>query len=273
MKLYLKLFLCIGALLTITGASAQGRIDIQINGEYIKTDVDPYVKNNRTLVPVRFVAEALAAESVSWDGSSQKVYISGENDITLTIGSNKAYVNGSQHILDTAPEITADRTFLPARFIAENLGASVDWSDEQQTVLISKNGLSVDKNLIDYSYTPDELYWMSRIIHAEAQGESFEGKVAVGNVILNRVKSDIYPDSIYGVIFDRKHGVQYEPVLNGTIYNTPSAESVKAAKTALLGTNYIGECLFFFNPRIAQSNWISKNRVYYSTIGNHDFYL
>ena len=182
-------------------------------------------------------------------------------------------VNGKNYTLDVAAEITNDRTFLPVRFVSEHMDANVEWAEDLRSVIITKDGISVDKNLIDHTFTEDELYWMARIIHAEAQGESFEGKVAVGNVILNRVASELYPDTIYGVIFDRKHGVQYEPVLNGTIYNTPSAESVRAAKTALRGTNVIGECLFFFNPRIAQSNWISQNRVFYKTIGNHDFYL
>ena len=75
------------------------------------------------------------------------------------------------------------------------------------------------------------------------------------------------------MVFDTRHGVQFEPILNGTIYNNPSYDSMVAAKYALMGENNIGDCLYFFNPRIAQSTWISKNRTYYTTIGLHDFYL
>ena len=123
------------------------------------------------------------------------------------------------------------------------------------------------------SYNQDEVYWLSRIVHAEAEGESYQGKVAVANTILNRVESSEYPNTIYGVIFDTKYGVQYTPVANGKIYNTPGAESIKAAKAALEGYNNVGNSLFFYNPKKSQSSWIKNNRTYYTTIGNHNFHL
>ncbi len=99
-----------------------------------------------------------------------------------------------------------------------------------------------------------------------------EGKIAVGNTVLNRVKSDDYPDTIWGVIFDRKWGTQYTPVSNGTIWNDPSADSREAARRCLEGENPVADCLFFLNPDIAVSFWIVENREFYCTIGEHDFY-
>ena len=122
------------------------------------------------------------------------------------------------------------------------------------------------------SYNENDLYWLSRIISAEARGESLEGQIAVGNVVLNRVRHASYPSTIYGVIFDRKHGTQFSPVSMGTIYRTPSESSVIAAKICLEGYSISDEILFFMNPRIATSNWISKNRPFAFRIGNHDFY-
>ena len=88
------------------------------------------------------------------------------------------------------------------------------------------------------------------------------------------MKSPDFPSSIYGVIFDRKNGVQFTPVANGTIYNTPSAESIRAAKECLSGTSVVGSCLYFFNPKTAtKADWIIRNCSYYASIGNHDFYL
>ena len=127
--------------------------------------------------------------------------------------------------------------------------------------------------LYDISYTQGDLYWLSRIVHAEAEGESYQGKVAVANTILNRVESKEYPNTIYGVIFDKKFGVQYQPVVNGRIYNTPGSESVKAAKAALEGYNNVGKSMFFYNPKKSSSSWIKNNRKYYTTIGNHNFHL
>ena len=123
------------------------------------------------------------------------------------------------------------------------------------------------------TYDNDAIYWLSRIIEAEASGEPYKGKVAVGEVILNRVESKDFPNTIWTVIFDDNFGIQFEPVANGTIYNTPSAESIKAAKEALNGSNFSKNSLYFLNPTIASSNWITKNREFCMTIANHDFYL
>lgn len=119
----------------------------------------------------------------------------------------------------------------------------------------------------------DAVYWLSRIISAESKGESLEGQIAVGNVVLNRVKSPEFPNTIYGVIFDDRWGGQFEPVRNGTIYLEPTAQSVQAAKQCLSGVNNIGNCLYFLAPDLAQNFWIPQNREYVTTIGCHDFYL
>lgn len=119
----------------------------------------------------------------------------------------------------------------------------------------------------------DDLYWLSRIVHAEAQGEPYTGKLAVANTILNRVKSSQFPNTIWGVIFDTKYGVQYTPTVNGAIYNTPNADSVRAAREALEGKSVVGNAMYFCNPKKAPGNWIMQNRPYYTTIGNHAFYL
>ena len=91
--------------------------------------------------------------------------------------------------------------------------------------------------------------------------------------MLNRVKSSEFPNTIYGVIFDDRWGGQFEPVRNGTIYQTPTEESVKAARMCLEGTNVVGNCLYFLAPDLAQNFWIPQNREYVTTIGCHDFYL
>ncbi|SET62350.1 N-acetylmuramoyl-L-alanine amidase [Natronincola peptidivorans] len=119
----------------------------------------------------------------------------------------------------------------------------------------------------------DDIYWLSRIIHAEAQGEPYQGKVAVGNVVLNRVRSSKFPNTIYGVIFDRQEGfIQFSPVIDGTIYNTPNRDSIQAATEALNGVRPVGDALYFLNPRKATNFWIVGNRKYMLTIGDHDFY-
>ena len=99
------------------------------------------------------------------------------------------------------------------------------------------------------NFSENDLYWLSRIIHAEARGESFDGKLAVGSVVLNRVKNKNYPSTVYGVIFDKKNGVQFSPILDGSIYNNPSRDSINAAKRCLEGYRTNKEILFFINKK------------------------
>jgi N-acetylmuramoyl-L-alanine amidase len=117
------------------------------------------------------------------------------------------------------------------------------------------------------------LYWLSRIIHAEAEAEPYAGKVAVGNVVINRVNSGTFANTIKGVIFEYSQGLpQFSPVADGTIYNTPSAASVQAAKDALAGQRPVGSAQFFFNPDKATARWIVENKTYVTRIGDHVFY-
>ncbi|QUH27370.1 cell wall hydrolase [Serpentinicella alkaliphila] len=153
--------------------------------------------------------------------------------------------------------------------------AQVDTIYEGQVLHTISNGN--ENNNSDNSSSPssreDDIYWLSRIIHAEAQGEPYEGKVAVGNVVLNRVAHRDFPNTIRGVIYDKQYGyVQFSPVLDGSINNTPNEESRRAAIDALDGYRPVGTALYFLNPRKATNFWIVHNRRYFMTIGDHDFY-
>ena len=124
----------------------------------------------------------------------------------------------------------------------------------------------------DETYDPDALYWLSRIISAESRGEPLAGQIAVGNVILNRVRSAAFPNTIWGVIFDRKDGVQFTPVANGAVYAAPYWISTVAAKICLEGYTVSESALFFYEPTKATSYWIENNRPYLFTVGRHRFF-
>ncbi|MDR5658345.1 cell wall hydrolase [Serpentinicella sp. ANB-PHB4] len=144
----------------------------------------------------------------------------------------------------------------------------------KKTKEVNSQEVNINKAEEDTQLNEDAIFWLSRIIHAEAQGESYQGKVAVGNVILNRVGHSDFPNTIYGVIFDVQYGyVQFSPVLDGNIYNTPNADSVRAAQEVLNGARPVGDVLYFLNPRKATNFWIVENREFYMTIDDHDFYF
>nr|WP_188376830.1 cell wall hydrolase [Halobacillus andaensis] len=108
---------------------------------------------------------------------------------------------------------------------------------------------------------------LARLIEAEAEGESYEGKVAVATVVLNRVESDRFPDTIHNVIHD---GYQFSPVLNGSINQPASEESKRAVNEAFAYQGYDQGSLFFYNPDKADSSYLESQEVT-TIIGNHVF--
>lgn len=249
-------------------------ITIFVDDKKIIPDQNPYLENNRTFVPIRFVAEALNT-TVSWDGMNQSAIIdNGDVKITLPIGSNEAYVNGKSYKLDAPVQLFGNRTFVPLRFISEVLGCSVDWVSSTFSVKINTSGDGTITPSVPATstYSEEDLYWLSRLIHAEAEGEPYEGKLAVANVIINRKNVSEFPNTIKGVIFDAKYAIQFTPVKNGKIYNTPNTDSINAAKQALEGTNNISRSLYFVNPMKSPNSWIARNRLYNKSIANHAFY-
>lgn len=96
------------------------------------------IRQDRTMLPVRFVAENLGA-SVAWDGATGTATItSGSTEIKITIGAAEAVVRGEIKILDAPAFIENSRTYLPVRFVAEMLGASVVWDGASSTATITK---------------------------------------------------------------------------------------------------------------------------------------
>ena len=271
-----KIFLLSFLIMLLQGAAhaADVSIDIRVNGEYIKTDSEPVIRSGVTYAPIRAIADSLGADSVSWNDNTKTAAVNIEGKtILLKIGSNTAYINGSPSSMTGQSFIMNNRTYIPVRSLANMFSANVSWDGQYYNVEINKPSVKVPDNMIDKTFTHDELYWLAKIINAESGGEIQKGKVAVGDVILNRVKSSLFPNTIYGVIFDTTHSVQFEPIINGSIYENASIQSIAAAKTSLTNDSSVGKCLYFLNPSIAQSSWIQKNRVFYKTIGNHDFYL
>jgi len=138
-------------------------------------------------------------------------------------------------------------------------------------VLKIPEALSYEGRLSRGDVSRDELMLMARLIHAEARGESFEGQVAVGAVILNRVKSPHFPKTIQEVILQKNNKVyQFSPVQDGSINLEPDENAFRAAEQALTGKDPTGGALFFYNPDISKDTWIMSLPVT-TKIGNHVF--
>ena len=115
-----------------------GSTTAYVNGEAKTLDVAPVIENSRTLMPLRFIAEAMGA-TVEWDGATSTATLTeGETKVVITLGSTTAYVNGTAKTLDAPAESRNGRTLLPVRFIAESFGAEVAWDGATSTATLTK---------------------------------------------------------------------------------------------------------------------------------------
>lgn len=151
MKKILCLFLTMLLLVSaVTPVMASGEIKVKINGKQIAFDVQPQLINNRTMVPLRAIFEALGA-TVNWNNDTQTVTSTkGGTTISLTINSPKMYVNGTPVALDSPACLVSGRTLVPVRAISEAFKLKVDWIGDQNTVSISTNSGEGAKDLCKY---------------------------------------------------------------------------------------------------------------------------
>ena len=108
---------------------------------------------------------------------------------------------------------------------------------------------------------------LSKLVYAEARGESYKGQVAVAAVVLNRVESASFPNTISGVIYQSG---AFSCVSNGSINNTPDSTAIRAALDALNGWDPSGGAIYYYNPKTATNQWI-RSRPVITTIGRHVF--
>lgn len=112
-----------------------------------------------------------------------------------------------------------------------------------------------------------DLYLLAKVVHAEARGESYIGKVAVAAVVLNRVEHPDFPNTLYGVIYQPW---AFTCTHDGQIDLEPDRASYQAAQDALNGWDPTYGCIYYYNPAVATSSWIF-NREIVTTIGDHVF--
>ena len=128
-------------------------------------------------------------------------------------------------------------------------------------------GVTLTGSVSAAGYNESETYLLGRLVHGEARGEPYVGKVAVAAVVLNRVKSPSFPNTISGVIYQAG---AFDAVADGQINLTPDEDSLRAARDALNGWDPTGGCLYYYNPATATNGWIWSRTVQLS-IGKHNF--
>ncbi len=139
-------------------------------------------------------------------------------------------------------------------------------SDPTQLWVGTKLSIPSQQSII--VHTPEEQLLLARLIHAEARGESLEGQIAVGAVVINRVKSPLFPNTIKEVVHQPR---QFSPIEQNSLPQTPVSSAVEAASRALAGEDPSGGAIFFYNPRTARFQEYWDTRPVIKIIGNHNF--
>lgn len=241
-------------------------VTICIDGQSAELTTSPILLDSTTYVSIRDFSMAMGADNVSWDNGTAAVFAPDLN-VTATVGNIYLVANGRYLFVPNGCLMVNNVMMVPVRVMAKAFDASIEWDGGTHTVYVTKGSGAITPG--SNFYDKDDLYWMSRIINAEARGERLTGKIAIGGVIMNRIASPLFPDTVYDVIFDKQYGVQFTPAYSGAIYNTPSEQCIIAAKIALDCGNTAGDSLYFTST---SNCWAAKARPFAITIGNHSFY-
>lgn len=272
-----KRFLCIALLLVLLSVS----FAIPAAGE--GADREFVTANGKQLTIVRFddtqyislnaLCRCLGKTEAAFRNTNGAVSVQvtkGALSATAKEGEHFITANG-RYLYSDSPNLYRNRVlYVPLSSAVKALGGKIASIKNGNHRLVTNEAAAIASG--DDFYAEDEVLWLARIIHAESGNQPLAGKIAVGSVVMNRVDSPQYPNTIYSVIFDKKYGVQFTPTENGSIWCTPGEESILAAKCVLDGYRTDFDILYFMNEDTAVSTWISDNCDYAFTIADHSFW-
>lgn len=224
---------------------------VYFNDERYRMDTAPFVAGGRMYVPLRHVAELLHA-SVHWDAEQLRAIFTVQQPVLVEEGFDLR-------------EISVQYGSSSAQLLMRN------GLQTAEQVKVGTELLVVVPSIFDHKaepYTEADFNLLAKITQVESGYESYEGQLAVANVILNRVKHADFPDTIRDVIYS---GRQFPPAHNGKLdRSVPNASVKRAVKDALNGKNNVGQAVYFYNPRVTRGSfWSGLQTV--ATIGNHRF--
>lgn len=166
--------------------------------------------------------------------------------------------------------------------LAKRYGTTIDaiknanglWSDtikvgQRLRIPVGTSSIKSSRSYGNYNFTQDEIYLMARAVYGEARGESYTGQVAIAAVILNRMESPDFPNTVKGVIFQPW---AFTAVNDGQFWLTPDATAIRAVRDAINGYDPTGGALYYWNPVTATNKWI-WSRPIIKQIGKHVFAL
>lgn len=243
---------------------------LSIDGQPAPIEIGRVLHNDTTYVALVGMAKALD-ENVNavWDGSTGTATLTTANlTLTATLGQQYVVANGRYLYLEE-PVAQYDGTMMvPLSVVTKAFDARLNWDAATGKIMVQRGSGALAH--ADVFYNQDDLFWMARVIYAEAGNQPLEGMMAVGNVVLNRVGNPIFPGTIHGVLAQKN---QFSTYKGGALANrTPNANSVIAAKLVLDGgvVEEVKDALWF--DAKCSGSWAARNRTHLVTIGGHKFY-
>ena len=231
-----------------------------------------YVLDDAVWLPADAFAEMLGLESDTvTDGDTETVTVDGA-DIAATYGETYYTANGRCFYAPDGVYALDGEVVLPLADLEKIFGVTAVLSEDHTGLRVDASEQALLESGESY-YGARDVYWLSHIINAEAGNQPMDGQIAVGNVVLNRVADERFPNSVKEVVFDRRGGVaQFSPTADGRISLTPDEDAELAAKLAFEGYDPVGESLYFINPSACNASWFNSRLTYTATIGDHVFY-
>ena len=240
-----------------------------IDGQPVQEATGRTLINGVTYVAIAPTALELdSTAQVNWDGGSRTVTVQTANlHLTAQVGQLFVQANGRFLYAEDGVQMYGDRVMVPLRILTEAFDARLNWDSASNVIRVQRGSGALVSG--DQYYNQDDLFWLSRVIYAESGNQSLKGQMAVGNVIMNRVHSHLFPNGIHEVIAQRNQFTNYR---GGKLANrTPNESSVLAAKLVLDGgVVEESEGALYFDSLV--HSWAARSKTYVCTIGGHKFY-
>lgn len=240
-----------------------------VDGEPVLKAVGRMTVGGETYVSLKAMAQHLdPSVNVEWDAEQRTVTLTTQN-LTLSATVGKLYIKANDRYLylPEGVQLMDGVMMVGLDALAKAFDATTGWDAENGTFTVITGSGAILPG--DQFYNENDLFWLSRVIFAESGNQILEGKMAVGNVVMNRVNHSIWPDTIRGVISQKN---QFSTWRGGALANrTPNAESVIAAKLVLDGgvVEEIKDAYFF---DAFCNSWALRNKTVLAVIGGHRFY-
>lgn len=210
---------------------------------------------------------AVTVLSGSFKASAEGLEMSGEADKDY-IEANCRYLYVPNGFI-----VCGEDVYLPLDALGRVFGLSFSESGERVDISTAEaRFIAGGENYYELNFSAEELYWLPRLAYAEAYEQPLAGVIGVCNVVLNRVASEDFPDTIFEVVYETNNVVQFTPAEQGGLRAEPDEDYYIAAYLALEGYSTVGESLYFVNPDRGADYWFKENLSFVVKIGDHEFY-